>query len=56
MKYILILIVIIIVIVPSIYLFSYAKYEWKGNKTSSIGSIVLAAVSIVFPAVVIILR
>lgn len=52
MKYI----IIILTLVPSYYLFSFARYTWKDNKTSSIGSIVLAIVSVVFPALALIAR
>lgn len=44
MKYFL----IIIGILPSIYLISFAKFNWKNNnKTAAIGAILLAAVAII---------
>lgn len=52
MKYILILLLML----PSYYLLSFAKYEWKNSKLSSIGSIILAIIATVFPAAVILMR
>ncbi|HEY9059037.1 MAG TPA: hypothetical protein VIO64_00815 [Pseudobacteroides sp.] len=47
MKYIL----IALLLLPLFYLLSFARYEWKKNKLSSIGSIILAIISITFPTV-----
>lgn len=50
------MIFILFTMFPSWYLLSFAKYTWKDNKLAGIGSILLAIVSVVFPALVLILR
>lgn len=52
MKYV----AIFIVLLPSLYLLSFAKYSWNNNKLSSIGSVILAIISVVLPSVVILTR
>ncbi|MCX8130281.1 MAG: hypothetical protein N3I35_09305 [Clostridia bacterium] len=52
MKYI----VIITIIIPSLYLFSYAKYVWKNSKRASIGAVIMALASIGLPVSVILFR
>jgi hypothetical protein len=49
-------IIIILILIPACYLLSFAKYTWKNNKTSSIGSIIIAVASIVLPTAAILLR
>jgi len=47
------LIVIIFIFLVSMYMFSFAKYNWdKNNRMGSIGVVLLTAVSIVFPIIV----
>lgn len=49
-------VIIVFLLFPAYYLFSFAGYTWKSNKLSSIGSIVLAVLSVVFPAVALFTR
>jgi hypothetical protein len=43
---------LVLLLLPAYYLFSFAAYTWEKNKLSSIGAVILALVSIAFPAVV----
>ena len=52
MKYI----AIVLTLLPSWYLISYARYEWGNNKLPAVGAVALAIVSIVVPAVLLLLR
>lgn len=53
MKYI----VIPILLIVSIYPFSYARYNWnKKNKLGAVGSVLLAILVIVYPAVILFTR
>lgn len=53
MKYV----IIIIVTVISIYPFSYAKYNWgRKNRLGAVGCILLSVLSVVFPALLLLIR
>ncbi|WP_154673488.1 hypothetical protein [Pseudobacteroides cellulosolvens] len=47
---------IILTLIPAAYLLSFAKFTWKNNKTSSIGSVIMALMSIILPIVTTLFR
>ncbi|MBK1812344.1 hypothetical protein JHL18_17100 [Clostridium sp. YIM B02505] len=49
-------IAIIIILILNMYLLSFAKYQWKNNKLSAIGSLLIAIISFVLPTYIILIR
>lgn len=47
---------VVLILFSLYYLISFAKFTWKESKSSSIGSIILAIASVVFPAVAFYMR
>lgn len=50
------LITIFFILTLNIYLLSFAKYQWKNNKLSAIGSLLIAMISFILPTYLIMVR